>query len=112
MKFLFETETTMKPYNDKKWWIDKNAMPEAYINADSLKEALTKYQKLAEENGITISNSALKTAEPMYVDSNDEPKQVGLVITASTDFYDSYNICGKQYIELWTEILTIVDTEF
>lgn len=112
MKFLFKTATTMKPYNDKKWWIDKDAMPEAYINADSLKEALTKYQKLAEENGITISNSALKTAEPMYVDSDGETKQVGLVITASTDFYDSYNSCSKQYIELWTEILTLVDTEF
>lgn len=112
MKFLFKTATTMKPYNDKKWWIDKNTMPEAYINAVSLKEALTKYQKRAEENGITISNSALKTAEPMYVDSDGETKQVGLVITASTDFYDSYNSCSKQYIELWTEILTLVDTEF
>lgn len=111
MKFLFKTATTMKPYNDKKWWIDKNAMPEAYINAVSLKEALTKYQKLAEENGITISNSALKTAEPMYVDSDGETKQVGLVITASTDFSDSCTY-SKQYIELWTEILTLVDTEF
>lgn len=112
MKFLFKTATTMKPYNNKKWWIDKDVMPEAYINADNLKEALTKYQKRAEENGITISNSALKTAKPMYVDSDGETKQVGLVITASTYFYDSYNVCDKQYIELWTEILTIVDTEF
>lgn len=112
MKFLFKTATTMKPYNNKKWWIDKDVMPEAYINADNLKEALTKYQKRAKENGITISNSALKTAEPMYVDSDGETKQVGLVITASTDFYDSYNVCDKQYIELWAEILTIVDTEF
>lgn len=112
MKFLFKTATTMKPYNNKKWWIDKDVMPEAYINADNLKEALTKYQKRAEENGITISNSALKTAKPMYVDSDGEAKQVGLVITASTDFYDSYNVCDKQYIELWAEILTIVDTEF
>lgn len=111
MKFLFRTTTTMKPYNDKEWWIDKNAMPEAYINAVSLKEALTKYQKLAEENGITISNSALKTAEPMYVDSDGETKQVGLVITASTNFSDSCTY-SKQYIELWTEILTLVDTEF
>lgn len=111
MKFLFKTATTMKPYNDKKWWIDKNAMPEAYLNAVSLKEALTKYQKLAEENGITISNSALKTAEPMYVDSDGETKQVGLVITASTNFSDSCTY-SKQYIELWTEILTLVDTEF
>lgn len=79
--------------------------------ADSLKEALTKYQKRAEENGITISNSALKTAEPMYVDSDGETKQVGLVITASTDFSNSCTY-SKQYIELWTEILTIVDTEF
>lgn len=86
-------------------------MPEAYINADSLKEALTKYQKRAEENGITISNSALKTAEPMYVDSDGETKQVGLVITASTDFSNSCTY-SKQYIELWTEILTLVDTEF
>lgn len=111
MKFLFKTATTMKPYNNKKWWIDKDVMPEAYINADNLKEALTKYQKRAEENGITISNSALRTAEPMYVDSDGETKQVGLVITASTDFS---NFCtySKQYIELWTEILTLVDTEF
>lgn len=109
MKFLFKTVTTMKPYNEKEWWIDKNAMPEAYINADSLKEALTKYQKRAKENGITILNSALKTAEPMYVVSDGETKQVGLVITALAD---SCNICGKQDIELWTEILTLVDTEF
>jgi hypothetical protein len=111
MKFLFKTATTMKPYNNKKWWIDKDVMPEAYINADSLKEALTKYQKRAEENGITISNSALKTAKPMYVDSDGETKQVGLVITASTDFSNSCTY-SKQYIELWTEILTLVDTEF
>lgn len=111
MKFLFKTATTMKPYNNKKWWIDKDVMPEAYINADSLKEALTKYQKRAEENGITISNSALRTAKPMYVDSDGETKQVGLVITASTDFSNSCTY-SKQYIELWTEILTLVDTEF
>lgn len=53
----------------------------------------------------------LRTAEPMYVDSDGETKQVGLVITASTDFSNSCTY-SKQYIELWTEILTIVDTEF
>ena len=47
----------------------------------------------------------------MYVDSDGETKQVGLVITASTDFSNSCTY-SKQYIELWTEILTLVDTEF
>ena len=110
--FCFKTVTTMKPYNRSKWWIDGDIIPEAYVYADNLKEALTKYQKLAEEYGITISKSALKSPEPMYIDSNGMPKQTGLVITGSMDFYDENNHRSRQFIYLWVEIFKKLEVSF
>ena len=113
-KYLFKTTTTMKEYNNKKWWIDSNIIRDKYINAENIDEALKKYKNLVGENEyISISNNAIKNKNPMYVDTMDGEKQIGYVITGKTEFEDRDNYkWSTQYIDLWIEILTIEDTEF
>ena len=113
--YLFKTTTTMKEYNNKKWWIDKDIVRDKYINADSLDKALEEYREFVKESAyIEISNNALKNKSNMYVDTKDgKTKQVGYVITAKTEFqYEDSCKWTTQYIDLWVSILTIEDTEF
>lgn len=113
-KYLFKTTTTMKEYNNKKWWIDSNIIRDKYILAENLKEALEKYRESVEENEyILISNNAMKNKNPMFIDTTDGTKQVGYVITGKTEFEDRENFkWSTQYIDLWVNIITIEDTEF
>ena len=106
MTYFFQTTTTMKPYNNKKWWIDSKIIRDAKIEADSIEDALTTYKKLVYDKAyITISNNALKNKEPMYRDTKTGAIQCGYVITARTDFQYSDNYkWSAQYIELWVEI--------
>ena len=104
----------MKEYNSKNWWIDGNIITEKRIEAENITQALKIYQKAVEEKHyICISDNALKNKNAMYIDTEDGAKQVGYVITAKTDFQDDKS--GKwiaQYIDLWIDIITVVDTDF
>lgn len=116
MKYRFETTATMKPYNNKRWWIDADIVRSITIEADELKTALQLWRdKVQERDYIQISNNALKSRSPMYIDGKDgEPVQVGFVITGKTEF-DKGNYTGysTQYIDLWVavQIVTIPDFE-
>ena len=113
-KYIFKTNATMKEYNSKKWWIDGGIITPKHIEAENITEALKIYQKAVEDKHyISISDNALKNKDAMYIDTENGSKQVGYVITAKTDFQDDRS--GKwatQYIDLWVDILTVVDTEF
>lgn len=113
-KYLFKTSVCMKPYNRDKWWVIDTLIPQELIQAKSLDDALKRYQKITDDkHSVVISDNALKTKEPMYIDICGETRQVGYVITASTEFFDDKsNKYSKQYIELWVEVLTIVNTKF
>lgn len=113
-RYLFETTTTMREYNKEKWWIDPNVIKDMYINAENLNEALEKYKEIVEKQYITISDNAIKNKSPMYVDTKDgNSKQIGYVLIGKMDFQDDQSgNWTSQYIELWVEILTIVDTKF
>ena len=112
--YIFKTTVTMKPHNSKNWWIDSNIITEKYISAENVNEALEKYRKeILEKHYISISDNALKRKEPMYVDTaSGEARQCGYVITGKTDFETDYGKWVEQYIDLWVNILTVVDTEF
>ena len=112
--YIFETTTTMKPYNNEKWWIDSDSVRDVRIQAENIEDALMKYKsRVYESSCIDISNNALKTKEPMYVDTQDGVKQVGYVITGKTCFEDRDNYkWSEQYINLWVTILTVVNTDF
>ena len=112
--YIFKTTVTMKPYNSKNWWIDSNIITEKYILAENVNEALEKYRKeVLEKHYISISDNALKRKEPMYVNTaSREARQCGYVITGKTDFETDYGKWVEQYIDLWVNILTVVDTEF
>lgn len=114
--YLFTTQTTMKAYNHKKWWIDGGVIRQIEIEADNLNAALKEYQKIVRDKYyIDISNTALKRKSPMYRDyKNGETKQVGYVLTGSTEFEtDNYSgVWVKQFIDLWVEIQTITETIF
>ena len=105
MRYTFDTPTTMKPYNRDKWWICDDIIKHKTIEAKNLSEALKKYQdKVTNEDYITISDTALKRKNPMFVDTDKGAKQVGYVITGSTDFNDNGRGWVKQYIDLWVTI--------
>lgn len=112
--YLFKTTATMKPYNNKHWWIDPSIINDCDILANNINEAISKYRDLIlEKHYVNISDNALKHKNPMFIDRNDETKQVGYVFTAKTDFEDRDNYkYTSQYIELWVTILTIIDTDF
>lgn len=113
-QFLFNTSATMKPHNNKNWWIDGGIITEKRIEAENLKEALARFAELVgEKHYITISKTALKNKSPMYIDTKSgDVKQVGFVITGKSEFQKDSGEWSTQYIDLWVEILTITDTEF
>lgn len=112
--YRFETNTTMKPYNSRKWWIDKDYVRPITVQAENLKAALKKYQEYTEKSCyITISDNALKSKEPMYIDlKSGESKQIGYVITGKSDFQRDNGSWTTQYIDLWVEISQVIDVDF
>lgn len=111
--YIFRTTTTMKEYNSKHWWIDRNIIPEKTIQAESVAAALEEYKELVEyDNCISISKNAIKARRPMYVDTKGGEKQIGFVITGRADFETESFRYAKQYVDLWVEIITVTDTEF
>ena len=113
MTYVFETITTMKEYNNKKWWIDSNIITRKTIEADTIAAALERFRALVEEKHyISISNNAMKNKTPMYIDTENGAKQTGFVITGKTDFQTDSGRWISNYIDLWVNIITVVDTEF
>lgn len=116
MKYLFNTVTTMKPYNRDKYWIDRNYVTDKTILAADSQEALRIYrEKVNDDMGIEISRNALKQKQPMYRDrKSGESIQVGYVITGKTEIQtDDYrNPWSTQYVDLWVEIVEIHDIDF
>ena len=105
MRYTFDTTATMKPYNNKKWYICGDIVRRKTIEAKNLSEALKKYQdEVTNKDYITISDTALKRKSPMFIDTVEGAKQVGYVITGSTDFDDNGRGWVKRYIELWVTI--------
>ena len=115
MNYIFKTTAKMKEYNDEKWYIDSGIVSDMRIAADSVENALEIYrERVEEENCINISKNAIKNKSEMFVDlPGGGVKQVGYVITGKTKFdKGDYSGYSTQYINLWTTILTVVDTVF
>lgn len=115
MYYIFKTKAEMKYYNCKKWYIDKDSVPEMCINADTVQHALSVYRERVNEQGmVSVSNNAIKNKTEMFVDMPDGgAKQVGYVITGKAEFdKGDYSGWSMQYIDLWVTILTVVDTVF
>lgn len=112
--YIFRTTATMKPHNNKKWWIDSSIITPKEITADSLCEALEAYREIvAEKHYVEISRNAIKNKSPMCIDTAEGTKQCGYVITGKTEFEDRDNYRGStQYIDLWIEIHIEIDVDF
>ena len=110
MIYTFNTTATMKPYNEKQWWIDSNYIREITVEADDIETALNEYKRIVEDKYCaTISNNAIKNKRPMFIDDkNGETKQVGFVITGKTDFQDDSGSWSEQYIDLWVDVAILV----
>lgn len=105
MLYTFDTSTTMKPHNRDKWWIPDDIVRRKTIEAKNLSEALKKYQdKVTNKDHITISDTALKRKNPMFVDTAEGSKQVGYVITGQMELDNNGRGWVKQYIDLWVTI--------
>lgn len=64
------------------------------------------------EHYISISDNAIKNKKPMYIDTRGIVKQIGYVVTGKTEFQSDSDQWVSNYIDLWIEILTVVETEF
>lgn len=111
MLYQFKTSARMKPYNNKKWWIDSGIIREITIEAENIQKALEQYRETVHDQYyIDISKSGLKNKTPMYRDNvNGESQQCGYVITALTEFNNDYKGWVKQYIDLWVSIAVIIN---
>ena len=108
--YQFHTAATMKPYNEGKFWIDRNIVTAFEIPAGSLEFALEEYRGHVMDFGIEISNTALhKKRNLLYRDAPDgTPKKCGYIFTGKTLIADrSADYCGYQYIDLWVSIRTV-----
>ena len=64
-KYIFKTTATMKPYNNKNWWIDGGIIPVKHIEAETVKDALQIFRDIVDEQHyISISDRALKNKKP------------------------------------------------
>ena len=116
MKYIIKAITTMKPHNAGRYWIERGIIPEIQITAESTRAALDKWREIVnEQTPVTVSKTAVKAPRGMYIDTPDGgAKQIGYVITGRASFDDSYR-GGKyllQYVDIWTEIITTVETVF
>ena len=118
MNYLFKTNTvTGETATKKGYWIDNDCIEDKLIIADDIKSALAEYKKFVKDkHDIDISANAIKTRTPMYIDlKTGGSKQIGYVLKAKAEFEhckDGYIKWIPEYIELWIEIITIVDTIF
>ena len=110
-KFYFRTVTTMKPYNNKKYWIDSEIVRPLTVEAETITEALAEYATICREKyGIEISKTAIKNKDIMYIDDkNGTPQPCGYVITGNTEFNNNYINWVKQYVELWVSIDILIN---
>lgn len=107
--YQITTTTTMKEYNRKRFWIDADIIRPVTVKAESVSQALRKYQQIvADKFYITISDNALKTKQPIYTDTPTSYAQVGYIITgiASIDNGQRY---VEQYVDLWAKIQIVVN---
>lgn len=111
-KYMFETSAIVKD-RYKKYWIDKNIIPDFVFNAEDLKTALLHYQHEVDDKVyVTISNNAIRTKSDMFVDTANGSKQVGYVITGRTSVWDEAEYKWKTiYINLWVNI-SILENAF
>lgn len=111
MNYLFTTSATMKPYNSKNYWIDPKIVNDMIIDADNIETALIKYaDAIQNKYCISISQNALKSKEPMFIDTTyKESIQIGYVITGKMDFESDYYKWSAQYINLWITISIIIN---
>lgn len=114
MKYLFDTTAIMKGYNYQKWLIESDIIKQLVIESDSVKSALIDFKnKVNEKYCIEISNNAIKSKQPIYIDTPEgNAKQIGYVITGKTLFQNNNYKWSTQYIDLWVEISTIATPEF
>lgn len=112
--YRFETKTTMKPYNESKYWIDRDYVGNAEFKAETLSEAISKWVERCDERGVTVTKTAIKEKEAMYIDTKDgESIQVGYVITGMTDILDDVKRrYTQQYIDLWVTIKEVSYIDF
>lgn len=111
--YIFETTTAMKPYNCKKYWIADDIVPIYKSSSEGIQDALRDFAVFASDYGITISRNALKHPHKMYHDTPaGDPEVCGVVLTASTEFDTDYVGYTKQFIDLWINIDTVIDTDY
>lgn len=62
-KYLFQTTVTMKPYNNKKWWVNSDIIRDIVIEADNINKALSQYRE--QKNRCILQIAMGKTFKPV-----------------------------------------------
>ena len=112
-KYMFRTTATMKEYNSRQWYITPDIIRTKYIDAENMREALDEYARnVSNKDYISISKTAIRNKNPMYIDTPEGPRQVGYVITGKIEMQRENGSWSTQYIDLWIDVDIITPADF
>jgi hypothetical protein len=115
MNYMFTTTATVKPADEKKWYICDDIVNQVIIrDANDLEDAIRKYADIVNDKyGISVSANAIRTRQPMYNELRDGSSyQSGYVITGKTSFDNDRKGWVERYIDLWIDIKEYAIPEF
>lgn len=109
--YLFSPDIIM---NTSGYWIDRDFIKSQKISSLYVNGAIESFRGICKDNGIDISDNAVKTKQPIMVDTKDgKSVQVGFIFKASTE---TYNDLKRKYVkfrlEIWVEISELNTPKF
>lgn len=120
MYFEIKARVYMKPYNEGRYWIDRDCMEPHTVCAENVEEALKIYARDTRDGngyfaGVEISENAIKKNNRDYFyKSGDLEHAAGIIVTGKTEIWDrSANVAGSlQYVDVYITVRMVENILF
>lgn len=90
---------------EKDFWIDRDIVTNFYTPFEDLNIALNKWiEHVKNEADISISETAKKRREPIFIDTKNGAQQIGFIFKGSTEIDFEGRGWKKRHVNLWVEI--------
>lgn len=91
------------------FWIDANIVPDFCTTAESVEDALKVwFDQVESKAALSISKTARKKREPIYIDTPTGAVQVGYILVASTEVDFNYK-WKRRRVHIWATINEIIN---
>lgn len=91
------------------FWIDANIVPDFYTTAESVESALKVWFDHVESKAcLSISKTARKKREPIFIDTPTGDVQVGYIFVAPTEVDFNYKL-KRRRVHIWATINEIIN---